>query len=442
MKKNWKLDRNTRIKIQESRYKSQDTKLKSSVRIYIGSRRLRRSSHVLCLMSWLLVLFSCSQKQKMEHTHPSTVQEYSCTMHPQVKQNKPGTCPICHMELEPKGQTKTLKKLVQPVNEVVFANIRTVSPQEFSLPVTVKLEGYITYDTRYLHRFAPNVSGRIEKLNVKYNFQPIKKGEVLMELYSPELLTQQKDYLFLLENDRKNTQLVEGAREKLALSGMSKAEIRKLENTRKPDPIAAIASPYAGHAHAMNPTMKPKTSMGNSLQWVSENLPVKEGQYVEKGKTVFNIYSTSGVWVVLKAYGDQAKDLKIGQPVHLIIENNPDKVLDAKIDFIQPYFEEGQDLAEIRIYLPDQNHVLKIGNLIAAQIRTGEKKALWLPESAIYDLGTRKIVWIKKEDIFTPTEVKIGDTEAGKIEILSGLNKDDLVATSAGYLVDSQGNIK
>jgi Cu(I)/Ag(I) efflux system membrane fusion protein len=165
----------------------------------------------LLLIAYCL-LASCSRNNK--HT---LTEQYTCPMHPTVVKDKPGTCPICGMELVLKGNhseevkiTDELTYLLKPVNSAVVSSIKTIIPVKKSMEIKSNVNGLITYDTRTFTAISSRFEGRIEKLFVKYNFQPIHKGQRILEIYSPELLTAQRDLLYLLKSDKENSQLIDG----------------------------------------------------------------------------------------------------------------------------------------------------------------------------------------------------------------------------------------
>ncbi|HEV8511956.1 MAG TPA: efflux RND transporter periplasmic adaptor subunit, partial [Cyclobacteriaceae bacterium] len=183
----------------------------------------------------LLIAFGCSQNKKHEHA-----EQYTCPMHPTVIKDTPGSCPVCGMDLVMKGKQNDdvkvgddLSYLLKPVNSSVISTIKTVTPVKKSINIKAKANGVITYDTKAMSTISSRISGRVEKLFVKYNFQPVKKGQKILEIYSPELLTAQRDLLYLLKSDKENTQLIDGAKEKLRLLGATDQQIDQLVSTGK-----------------------------------------------------------------------------------------------------------------------------------------------------------------------------------------------------------------
>ena len=196
---------------------------------------LRNNIHWIAFL--LLVLASC--KGKESHS-ANGGEQYTCTMHPQVVQDKPGLCPICGMDLVRKSRpgkevkiTKELSYLLKPTNVLVTSSIRTITPVQKAVEVKTEAKGVITHDTRKIATISARFGGRIEKLYVRYNLQPIQKGQKILEIYSPELVTVQRELIYLLQSDAGNSQLIELSRRKLKLLGLSESQINQLVSTKQ-----------------------------------------------------------------------------------------------------------------------------------------------------------------------------------------------------------------
>src|SRR5574338_205923 len=179
---------------------------------------------------------------------------YTCPMHPQVHSDTAGTCPICGMELEKvksplEPKAVSLNTLLRPANQQVVASVPMVHMMERDENLEMASYGFITYDTRSVGVIASNVEGRIEKLYVKYRYQQISKGQKIMDIYSPELMTAQQNLLFLLKNDPSNNTLINAAKQKLLLLGMSNGQLEKVMSTGKATYTVSVFSNYTGHIH-------------------------------------------------------------------------------------------------------------------------------------------------------------------------------------------------
>ena len=386
---------------------------------------------------------------------------YTCPMHPEVKKDKPGSCPICGMDLVKKteqtevGEAENEYNLIaNPVNMAVLSNVKAIKPVSKTVPITIKSSGYITYDTRRIHNISARIDGRIEKLNVKYTFQPVKAGQALFEIFSHELQTAQQDYLYIKINDPDNTGLISAARKKLLLLGMTEAQVNAINSDGHLHLTATVYSPYSGYVVEKSldeNTLTGQATMGGSMgnnivssQNMNESntsLILREGAYVNKGQVVFKVVNTDMVWGIFEIYSSQLPSLKVNQTVHIKIENT-DEMIMGKVDFIEPAYKEEQGTVSFRVYLPNQNQNLKIGNLLSGEIEAGSRKGLWIPQMTMYDLGRDKIVFVKKEGIYQTRKIVIGAVSGNEIEVISGLAENEEIAENAQFMIDSESFVK
>jgi Cu(I)/Ag(I) efflux system membrane fusion protein len=188
-----------------------------------------------------------------------------------------------------------------------------------------------------------------------------------------------------------------------------------------------------------NPTNTPP-EMQVKLQ--TEELPVKEGMYVEKGQTVFQIYNTDNCWVLLSLFADQASLIKVGMPVTITPETAPDKEFQGKIGFIEPFYRSGSKNIIIRILFNNTKAQIPIGSQVKAKMRINSNEVTWLPRDAVLSLGLNSIVLVKQGEGFKVHPVQTGITVGNEIQILSGLGTTDSVASNAQFLMDSESFIK
>ena len=413
---------------------------------------------MICLM--VLALGACTSGDTA-HDHTDL---YTCPMHPTVNSDKPGICPVCAMELVRKGRsgeevkiTEDLARLIKSTNEVVLSSVKTVKGEYKSMPVVLYMHGVVTYDTRKSYTIPARVGGRLEKVLLKYNYQPVRKGQLVAEIYSPELVSAQREYVYLLKNDGGNELLLEAARSKLLLLGVTQNQIQQLTTSQEVTYTFSIYSPYAGFVISENQSTPavpltanatPGTTggmgMGGGNTVSSSSVPtsttssmVREGSYVSTGQTLFRIVNVSSLWIEFNLPTDQAAKIKVG---NLLTWKDRHEIRQSKIDLVEPFFVEGEDFIRVRSYYKGSD--VSIGQLVEATMESVSSESLWIPRQALLDLGVDKIVFVKGRGMFTPKKVTAGLQSEEWIEIVSGLNSTDEVAINAQYLIDSENFIK
>lgn len=399
-----------------------------------------------------VVLFAACSDQKKE---PAKVQaksdvKYTCPMHPQIMEDHPGSCPICGMTLVKKsgqaseGSGISLNTVLQPVNSSVISNINAVTPEQKEIPATISAQGYLDFDTRTFNNIASRFSGRVEKLYIKYAFQELHKGQRIFDIYSPDMVTAQQDLVFLIKNSAQETGLIDAAKQKLLLLGMTYEQVNQVVKTGKPFYSLPVYSPYEGHVHDMPHSQMAGAANAEVPSDFTNNLPlsIKEGMYVEKGQNLFNVVNPHMLWAVIKIDQSSIAALKSNQPVTVTLPDLPGKAINGKVNFIEPTLQDGDKTTSIRVYLGNMDHALKANSLVKATIQTGSTNGLWIPRSALVDLGQTKMVWLKSGAAYQAHQVFTGIVNNDEIQITKGLSLTDSLAFNAQYLTDSESFIK
>ncbi|MDX1910278.1 MAG: efflux RND transporter periplasmic adaptor subunit [Saprospiraceae bacterium] len=389
---------------------------------------------------------------------------YTCPMHPEILRDAPGSCPICGMDLVKKESDHadhiagpdSSDILLKPTYEYVLSATATIRPERKSISDTLKVPGYLTYDARQLKAVSARYGGRIERLYVRYPFQPVQKGQRLLDIYSPDLATAQQDLIFLKEKDPDNATLLENARRRLSLLGMTAGQISDVESSEKPLLSLPVFSPYAGllvenpgegqagtipgggmndAKSAQNPAPPPPSTA------TSAELSLKEGMYVQPGQRLFGLQSLATVWAILEFYPSAVQSLKVGQAVELRIESFAEPFR-GKINYIEPLYGSGSKNLRVRVYLPNPGERLKPGALLTATVQAGSRSALWIPATAAIDLGRSKIVFVKTADGFRSRKISTGRRSGKMLEVTAGLSPDDEIAENGQLLMDSESFVK
>jgi len=405
-------------------------------------------------LRWLLMfvvaiaLFqSCSNKKKNQTTTEAASEDiYTCSMHPQVLEHHPGNCPICGMKLIKKNATAAstnnieLESLLKPVNEFIVASLPVTTPQQKSIAIPVKVYGTIEYDTRAAGSISARVSGRIEKLYLRYRYQEVQTGQKVMDIYSPELVTAQQDLLFLLKSDAENISFINAAKQKLLLLGMSETELNKVITTGKLLYSVGVYSNYSGHVHDAGMSNDVTANDMNNSEPVTQELSLKEGMYVQKGQTLFMIMNHHRVWAALQIFPNQQSIVKKGDAVQIVPETDTSAIVNGNIDFIEPFFRANSKTLTARVYFHNME-MLPVGSHVTANVYSGNINGLWLPASAVVSLGANDVAFLKTDGGFLAHKVTTGMRVNDNIQILSGLSNADSVAVNGQYLIDSESFI-
>jgi len=423
-----------------------EMKTKFLIRRFITLNSLRTTVKLLLVLLTFLVA-ACINRSSEKQTN-AQVDTFTCPMHPQIIRTEPGNCPVCGMTLVKKESAKRevsqldLSTQLKPTNTYVISEIPVTTIQRTEKPITLDALGRVDYDTRYVNTISARVSGRIEKLYVKYRYQHIHQGNPVMDIYSPELVTAQQELLFLLKSDPQNTTLINAAKQKLLLFGLSNDQLQQVMQSGKAKQVVTVYSNYTGHIHEAIDMQQDEENTSPQMNETTEELPVKEGMYVEKGQTVFQVYNTDKSWVLLNLFADEAALVKVGTPVSLTPETSPGKAFQAKVSFIEPFFRQGSKTITARIYFDNKQLQIPIGSQIKATMQVMSSESNWLPRDAVLSLGLNSVVLLKQDGGFKVQAVQTGVTAGNEIQIVNGLSTQDSVASNAQFLIDSESFIK
>ncbi len=356
----------------------------------------------------------------------------------------------------------TLGAIVKPANEQVLARTPVIQAKKGSRLYVQDVQGRITYDSRNQRALASRVSGRIEKLYVKYNYQPVKKGQLIMEIYSPDLAAAQRE-LLLIQQHGNESNMLEPARRRLMLLGMDPLQISKvlrtgqvayripvysaangyiLEQTtavQAPQQAAAASSGSNSGMAGMNPASPGATTA--TVPAAQQNTPVllREGQYLKAGQQVFTIYQTGDLLAEFSLNPQVASQINKQEKVLIKRIADESETISGKIGMIQPVLNAGENFVLARVYLQKSN--LKPGELVTGQFPFLAENSYWLPQAAVLSLGNESVVFKKEGKVFMPTKVRTGVVQNSEVQVLDEIGEWQL-AGNAQYLVDSESFIK
>jgi Cu(I)/Ag(I) efflux system membrane fusion protein len=227
------------------------------------------------------------------------------------------------------------------------------------------------------------------------------------------------------------------------LYGITDAQLKSLNETKKTNPIISIYSPAYGIIQGTDKMTE--TVNSNSMQNAvssTDVLKIKEGDYIQKGAVVFKLSNTDKVWAVFNVLQGYGSIIKLNQTVVITTEINDSEPVYAKIDFIETQLNQSENSLRVRVYLNNSKLKLPVGLRLQGTVRANPVKALWLPKQAMVSIGTKKMVFVKLENGFKAREINTGITINNFIQILNGITKNDTVAANAQYLIDSESFIK
>ncbi len=328
----------------------------------------------------------------------------------------------------------TLPDLTKPVNEHVLSNQKIIRAEQGAKLYTVTIPGLVTYDTRKKTAVAARVAGRIERLYVHYNNQPVQKGQLLLELYSPDLVAAQRELLLLHRAENKSP-LLEAARRKLVLLGMSPAAINKVLATGEPMYRVGLYSPVSGYVLDVQDNSLPSAI---NLNGTATPMLVREGQYLRMEQLVFTIYQNTDL-VAEFAFSPVLNKLPAeGKKILYYPVGDSLKARTGKIRMIQPVYKAGQQFTLTRLDVPAE--AFKVGELLQAEVAVMGSEGWWLPVEAVLVTGSRSVVFRKSSSGFEPVHVTTGIRTREHVQVLDNISNWEL-ASNAYYLVDSESFI-
>lgn len=363
---------------------------------------------------------------------------YHCGMHPQITSDKPGKCPICAMDLTP--VYKTHEKMAQgtvQIDPVMVQNIgvKTEPVMKRTLTYTVRTTGRVDYEETKQTVITIKFSGWIEKLYVDYTGKPVQRGQALFEIYSPELVAAQQEYLQAIHysGTMKSASdssvsgganvLLQSAKKKLLYWDISSAQIRALEKTGTIKKTLTIYSPFSGVVVEKN---------------------IFEGMQVQAGADLLKLADISKMWVYADLYENDLAWVKIGEKATVELPYDAGKKLEGKVSFIYPYLQDQTRTAKVRIDFPNENQLLKKDMYVTVSIMPEVSiNAIAVPEQSVIHSGTRNIVVMAMgRGKFMSKDVKLGALADGYYEVKEGLQEGDTIVTSSQFLIDSESNLK
>jgi Cu(I)/Ag(I) efflux system membrane fusion protein len=379
--------------------------------------------YIIIIISALFVFASCKNKKA---TLVNKDEYYTCSMHPQIMQDKPGTCPICHMELIVVKRTNTAADEIMLNDEQIrLGNIQTDTIRNGIIGDKVILTATLNTDESRVNSINARIMGRIDRLYFKNMGDYVSRGAHLYDLYSEELNNAKQEYIVAIEKQQSLdnsiidfNRLVQSARMKLLLWGMSEAQVNELGKSKKSSPLTSFYSNESG--------------------FITE-LPVMEGQYVSEGSTIVKLANLSSLWAEAQVYTSQLSAIDLKGTATVQFPDIPGKEWKGKIEFANPEIVSDSRLNLVRVSIPNPNGLLKPGMPAYVSIKSKELNTLTLPSDAVLRDGKMNVVWVQSgKNSYKMKMVQTGLESGDRLEIKSGLQNGDVVVTRGAYLLNSE----
>lgn len=385
-----------------------------------NSRKLiaERVRVLLAIATTCCVLTACSPNKTAE-----VREQYTCPMHPEIIQDKPGTCPICFMDLVKVGAAGVDGALRLSESQIRLANVSTAPVSRKEMDIKTVLNGKIAVDEQQTEIISSRVEGRIEKLYFKEEGQPVKKGELLYAIYSESLLTLQQEFLMAQRQveelgAKRYESFLRASEKKLLLFGMSRNQIDVLSKERKTNARTLFLAPASG---------------------IIAKIDASEGQFVPEGSVLYRIEKTEKVWVEAQLYSDETAIAKVGGWVTVQVSGFENSLVQGKIIFLSPELRQGNRIVNLRVQIDNPERKFVPGMQANVVLSRPGKNTVVLPLDAIVRDAAGARVWVQTGDgVFNMRWVTLGEETSDEVEITEGLHEDENVVVTGAYLLYSE----
>ena len=369
------------------------------------------------------------------HDHSSEdATTWTCSMHPQIKQDQAGQCPICGMDLIPLATTQASGRDIDPdeiqLSEAAaqLANIQTLVVSRGSPENAMHMQGKVQADERNVAKLTARFGGRIELLHVNFTGQRVQKGEKLATVYSPDLVTAQRELLEASSFKESRPSLYIAAKAKLKLWDLNEEQISAIEHEGEPQLDFDILSPITGTVMMRH---------------------VALGDYVREGDALFQVSDLSRVWVMLDAYESDLSWISKGDHVVISIQSVPGEIYESKVSHIDPFIDPSTRVAKVRVELPNPDGVLKpemfVSGILQSQL-AGKTDHLLIPKSSILWTGKRAVVYVKVPERESPSflyrEITLGPEAGNDYVVAEGLEEGEVIAVNGVFKIDAAAQLE
>ncbi|MBW8050464.1 MAG: efflux RND transporter periplasmic adaptor subunit [Cytophagales bacterium] len=382
-------------------------------------------------LGWLIFGRTANKAENANQVSTHQTSNWTCSMHPQIKQDKPGQCPICGMDLVPLGgdsEEDSTVHLQMTETAMKIAEVQTTIVKKTIPFKEIYFSGKVKVDERKISKLTARFPGRIEKLSVNFTGQRVSKGRALATIYSPELVTSQKELFEAIKYKDSNPQFYVAVRNKLKLWDLSEKQIDDIENNGEPQFYFEILSPLTGTVTIRHITL---------------------GELLKEGDPLFEIVDLRHIWVMFDAYESDIPWVKPGDKVAFTIQSLPGRSFTGKITFIDPVINPETRVALLRTELNNPKELLKPGMFARGLLKTslhGVDSALIVPKSAVLWTGKRAVVYIKDPQKAKPTfryrEIVLGEDTGDYYVVKEGLEEGEEIVTNGVFKIDAASQLQ
>ncbi|RLD21231.1 MAG: efflux RND transporter periplasmic adaptor subunit [Bacteroidetes bacterium] len=355
---------------------------------------------------------------------------WTCSMHPQIRQNEPGQCPICEMDLILLDGNTSNDPLVLQMTEAAakLLNVQTfvVGEGDGSEVSLMRFTGKVQADERLSSSQVAHIPGRIEQLFVTFTGEEVKVGAALAVVYSPDLILAQRELIEAMALSDVNPALLEAARNKLRFWKISPNVIKEIEETQEVKETFTIYADASG---------------------VVTNRRIAVGDYVKRGEPLFDMVDLSRVWVMFDAYEEDLPNVKLNDRIDFYTPSVPNKSFSGRITFVDPFINPVSRVAALRIEINNKGHKLKPEMFVYGTLKKSASSVhnIMVPKTAVLWTGKRSVVYVKQTDAEIPSfeyrEIELGSAIGTSYVIVSGLEDGEEVVTNGNFSIDAAAQL-
>jgi Cu(I)/Ag(I) efflux system membrane fusion protein len=374
-------------------------------------------------------VFFAGDSPEPKHDHSEeTTKFWTCSMHPNVRSQEPGDCPLCGMDLIPAksgGSEVDNSAITLSDNQIRIANISTIVVGSSSGNSFVTLSGKIGIDERKKFTQPSHFSGRVEQLYVNYTGAEVSNGQKIASIYSPELVLMQRELLSAYKEKEDNPDLYNSIVRKLKRKKIHDEQIKKIIESGE------VEERFDLHAHNSG---------------VVTNLFISSGDHVSMGDPIVELANLNNLWVEFDAYESDLAEVAIGDMIEFEVPAYPNKTFKSRINYIDPLINNETRTAKVRGSISNSSGLLKPEMLVSGTVNSSsDSESIIIPKSAVLWTGERSLVYVKVPDtdehIFEARVVKLGKLTDSGYSVLEGLRNGEEIASNGTFTIDAAAQI-